>query len=69
MRQVAMARRFTWAEPAAAYAALYGRLAGVTVPLEAARPVAGHPALDGARGHARPRARAAAEKALEVAAA
>ena len=32
MRQAAMARRFTWAEPAAEYAALYGRLAGATGP-------------------------------------
>ena len=70
-----MARRFTWAEPAAEYAALYGRLAGVAVPLGAARPapaaVAGHAALDAGRGQARSRSRAAAvvEKALEVAAA
>jgi starch synthase len=71
MRQAAMARRFTWAEPAAAYAALYGRVAGITVPLGVARPVsavAGHAALDATRGRVRSRA-AAGEKALEVAAA
>jgi starch synthase len=73
MRRAAMARRFTWAEPAAAYAALYGRVAGVTVPLGVARPVpavAGHAMLDAGRPAARARSRAtAAEKALEVAAA
>jgi len=73
MRQTAMARRFTWAEPAAAYAALYGRVAGVTVPLGVARPApaaAGHSVLDAGRPPARARSRTtAAEKALEVAAA
>jgi hypothetical protein len=69
MRQTAMARRFTWAEPAAAYAALYGRVAGVTVPLGVARPVpaaAGHSVLEAGRQPARARSRTtAAEKALE----
>jgi starch synthase len=73
MRQAAMARRFTWAEPAAAYATLYGRLAEVAVPLEAARPVpaiAGSAGLDAGRGHPRARSRTSAvEPALEVAAA
>jgi starch synthase len=73
MRQAAMARRFTWAEPAAEYAALYGRLAGVAVLLDAARPVpavAAHPGADAGRGKVRARSRAAAvAQALEVAAA
>ena len=72
MRQAAMARRFTWAEPAAEYAALYLRLAGATVLLEAARPmpaVADHLGIDAGRGQARPRVRAAVDKALEAAAA
>jgi starch synthase len=68
MRQAAMARRFTWAEPAAAYAALYGRLAGKVLTLGVARPVpaaAGHAGLDAGRGQARQRSRAVAEKTLE----
>ncbi len=71
MRQAAMARRFTWAGPAAEYAALYARLAGVPVPLEPARTaasVASQPVLDRGRTRSRSRA-AAADKALEVAAA
>ena len=63
MRQAAMARRFTWAEPAAEYAALYARLA----PAAAVRPTPVHAGLDA--GRARSRSRAAAEKAPEVAAA
>lgn len=72
MRAAAMARRFTWTEPAAAYAALYARLAGTTMPLEQARPVPavpGRPGLDAARGQACGRSHAVAEKALEVVAA
>ncbi len=71
MRAAAMARRFSWAEPAAEYAALYGRVAGVAAPIGVARPgVAAH--TDAGRVPARVRSRAAAaaaEKALEVAAA
>lgn len=75
MRRAAMARRFTWAEPAAQYAALYGRLAGVAVPLETARPVQpmapvpGHPVIDAGRGQPRARSRSTAEKVPAVAAA
>ena len=75
MRAAAMARRFSWAGPAAEYAALYGQVAGVTVPLEVARPAAAavtsHAGTDAGRAPARARSRAAtvAEKALEVAAA
>jgi starch synthase len=44
MRRRAMARRFSWANPAAEYATLYGRLCGNLVPLEVARPAAAaHP--------------------------
>jgi len=59
-------------EIAAEYAALYIRVAGVTVPIEVARPlpaIAGHGGLDIGRSQARPRVRPAAEKTLEVAAA
>jgi starch synthase len=72
MRQAAMSRRFTWAEPATEYAALYSRVAGVTVPIEVARPVpaiAGRAGLDTSRGQARQRVRPAAENTLQVAAA
>jgi starch synthase len=37
MRRTAMARNFAWSEPAAAYAALYRRLVGSVIPLDAAR--------------------------------
>ena len=69
MRQAAMARRFTWVEPAAAYPALYGRLAGTKVMLEAMRSVPGRLGLDAGRGQSRARSRAAADTGREVAAA
>jgi starch synthase len=69
MRQTAMARRFTWAAPAAEYAELYGRLAGIMVTLDTTRAAPARPALEAPRAPKRKRARAAAEKALDVAAA
>jgi starch synthase len=69
MRQAAMARRFTWSEPAAEYAALYGRLAGTMVTLKAARPMFSHSGADGGRSQARTRTRAPAEKPPRVVAA
>jgi starch synthase len=70
MRRAAMARRFTWAEPAVEYAQLYGRLTGSVVAVETTRTLV--PALAAAevgRSHVRARSRVAAEQALEVVAA
>ena len=75
MRRAAMARCFSWTEPAAAYAALYAGLTHCVVPVETARFHVGADIVGadiGAdMGHTLPRKRprAAAEPAWEVAAA
>jgi starch synthase len=69
MRRVAMARRFTWAQPAAAYAALYGSLVGAASEPEAPRQASAHRAQDAARSQLRTRPRVRTDKPPEVAAA
>jgi starch synthase len=70
MRRSAMARRFSWAEPANQYAALYARVARIMVPLEARPAVVAPspPAYEAPRTGSRGRARNA-EPTIAVAAA
>ena len=65
MQRAAMARRFAWADPANAYAALYARLTRSVVPVGVARTAV----TESGQPYPRPRHRPSIEKALEVAAA